>query len=323
MKAGRLVALLLTLQNTRNATAARLAKELDVSVRTVYRDVAALQAAGVPLWTEPGPTGGIRLLEGWRTRLDGLTGDEAAALFLGAIPTAVDGLGLGTVAVAAQAKVLATLPPSLRSRATRLRERFHLDAPGWFREPDEVPHLAAIAEGVWRQRKAAVTYPRGDGYAVRDVDPLGLILKAGVWYAAVRTPRGHLVTYRVAKVRDARLLDEGFERPEGFDLAEWWQRAQAEFDEVMQPEPVRLRLGPRGVEGLAHAIGKVTADRALATAGPPDADGWIVVEVGLESVRVALRQLTVLGADVEVLAPSELRAALAEVGAAMAARNRV
>ncbi|HEY1174816.1 MAG TPA: HTH domain-containing protein, partial [Phytomonospora sp.] len=136
MKAGRLVALLLTLQTERGATAARLAEALEVSVRTIYRDVTALQSAGVPLWTEPGPTGGIRLLDGWRTRLDGLTGDEAASLFAGTAPAVLDGLGLGTVAVAAQAKVLATLPPELRDRAGRLRERFHLDAPTWFAGPD-------------------------------------------------------------------------------------------------------------------------------------------------------------------------------------------
>src|SRR3954447_15305518 len=130
MRAGRLMALLLLLQARRSATATELAAALEVSVRTIYRDVTDLQAAGVPIWSETGRHGGVRLLDGWRTQLGGLTGDEASVLFLAGARAAASELGLGAVLAAAQAKVLATLPPELRGRATRVRERFHLDAPG-------------------------------------------------------------------------------------------------------------------------------------------------------------------------------------------------
>lgn len=161
MRASRLLAILLRLQQVGPATSGQLASELEVSVRTIYRDVAALQAAGVPVWTETGPGGGVRLLEGWRSRLDGLTADEAGALFLGGAPGAVAELGLGTVLAAAQAKVLATLPPELRSRAARVRQRFLLDAPGWFHHDEELPHLATVADAVWAERRVDLRYRRG------------------------------------------------------------------------------------------------------------------------------------------------------------------
>ncbi|GLZ76082.1 transcriptional regulator [Actinorhabdospora filicis] len=315
MKAGRLVALLLTLQTRRGATAAELAAELEVSVRTIYRDVASLQAAGVPLWTEPGPTGGIRLLDGWRTRLDGLTGDEAAALFLGGVPSALDELGIRTAAVAAQAKVLATLPPELRDRAGRLRERFHLDAPGWFAAPDATPHLATVAAAVWDRHEIEVVY-RGEP---RRWAPLGLVLKAGVWYAAMLTGGGRVVSARVARVTEAVDTGTRFERPPGFDLAEWWEAAQSDFDATIQAYPVTLRLSPRALELLPHVLGRLTAERARF--GEPDAEGWRAGEVTLESERIALDQITSFGPHVEVLAPPELRSALAARGRQIADRN--
>jgi predicted DNA-binding transcriptional regulator YafY len=154
--------ILFTLQQRRRMTAADLAEQLEVSVRTVYRDVAALQEAGVPLWTESGPGGGIRIVDGWRTRLDGLTGDEAAALFLAGAPAAVSDLGLGAVLTAAESKVIATLPPELRRRASRLRERFHLDAPGWFGHEEAPAHLAVVADAVWAGKQVDVAYRRAD-----------------------------------------------------------------------------------------------------------------------------------------------------------------
>lgn len=315
MKAGRLVALLLTLQTRRGATAAELAAELEVSVRTIYRDVGALQAVGVPLWTETGPTGGIRLLDGWRTRLDGLTADEAAALFLGGVSAALDELGIRTAAVAARAKVLATLPPELRDRAGRLRERFHLDAPGWFAAPDTVAHLPTIAEAVWDQHEIEVTYrDRPRRWA-----PLGLVLKAGNWYAAMRTSSGRVVSARVSRVTAAADTGTPFDRDPDFDLAEWWEASQQEFDAAIHDYAVTLRLAPRAQETLPKVFGHLTADRGHLH--DPDADGWRVGEFTLEGHDVALEQLTGLGPHVEVLAPGELRASLAARGRRIAELN--
>jgi predicted DNA-binding transcriptional regulator YafY len=320
MRASRLVALLLHLQHRGGATAAELAAALEVSVRTVYRDVAALQAAGVPLWTETGPGGGIRLVEGWQSRLDGLTADEAGVLFLAGAPGAAADLGVDTVLAAAQVKVLATLPPELRGRAARVRERFHLDAPGWFHHDEPLPHLATVAEAVWAERRVDVRYQRSDRAVDRRLEPLGLVLKAGTWYLVARH-HDQVRTYRVGRIVDAVTCSERFERPPGFDLAAWWASSSADFDRSMLRTHVRLRLAPRAAWALPRCVDQTAAREALAAAGPPDADGWVEIELAVEGEDVALGQLLALVPDVEVLEPATLRAALADVGARLAARH--
>jgi predicted DNA-binding transcriptional regulator YafY len=333
VRAGRLVALLLTLQQRGGATAAELADTLEVSIRTIYRDVSALQAAGVPLWAESGPGGGIRLMDGWRTRLDGLTSQEAAALFLSGAPAALTELGLSTVLVAAQAKVLSGLPSQLRGHAGRIRERFHLDAPGWFHRQEELSHLPTVADAVWEQRRLDMRYRRGEGHVDRMLEPFGLVLKAGVWYVVARAvgtggsserqqhDQDSLRTYRVARIIAAGALGERFSRPESFDLADWWTRSSADFDRSLLRERVRLRLSPAGLRLLPHVTEVWAATEAVAGAGPPDGLGWREVELAVEGEAVALMQLTGLGAEVEIVYPSTLRAAMAKIGVTIAARN--
>jgi predicted DNA-binding transcriptional regulator YafY len=302
------------------APAAALADELEVSVRTVYRDVASLQEAGVPLWTEPGPGGGIRLLEGWRSTLDGLTADEAGALFLAGAPAAVAELGLGTVLTAAQAKVLATLPPDLAHRAARVQERFLLDAPGWFHHDEAVEHLPVLASAVWGSRRLALRYGRRPPGASRTVDPLGLVLKAGTWYL-VAAHRGRPRTWRVGRVQRATALDAEATRPEGFDLAAYWADSAADFARSMLGATVRLRVGPAGRRLLPHLVDPDAARRALAGAGPPDVEGRIELDLEVESEEVAATQLAGLGDDFEVVGPPALRARMAEIGRTMAHRH--
>ena len=319
MRASRLVAVLLRLQQG-GATADQLAAELEVSVRTIYRDVSALQSAGVPLWTETGPGGGIRLLEGWRTQLDGLTADEAGALFLAGAPGAVAELGLGTVLAAAQAKVLATLPPELRGRAARVRQRFLLDAPGWFHHDEDLPHLAVVSEAVWSERRVDLRYRRADTEVGRRVDPLGLVLKAGTWYLVARH-RNDVRTYRVGRIAAAELREDRFERPGDFDLAAHWAEASTSFDRSILRDRVRLRLAPGAARHLRFHVDATAAVEALAGAGPPDAQGWVEVDLAVESPEVAVSQLLALGDGVEVLAPAEVRAAIAATAARTAALN--
>src|SRR5688500_14950792 len=227
MRAERLVALLFTLQSRRSATIAELAAALEVSERTMHRDIAALQATGVPVWTETGRNGGVRLMDGWRTRLDGLTSREAVAIFAMGVPRALAELGLGTAVSAAHAKVSATLPAPLRDQAQHVAQRFHLDAPGWFKREDETEHLADVARAVWEQHQLRITY--GERKVERVPDPLGLVLKAGVWYLVARID-GTTRTYRVSRIAAVEELDERFDRPTDFDLATWWQQSSTQFE---------------------------------------------------------------------------------------------
>jgi predicted DNA-binding transcriptional regulator YafY len=320
VRASRLVTLLFTLQRMRGATAAELARELEVSERTIYRDVAALSAAGVPLWTEPGRGGGIRLMEGWRTRLDGLTAQEAAAIFAVGVPQVLAELGMSAALAGAQAKLLATLPAELREHARAVAQRFHLDAPGWFHTPQQVTQLAAVAEAVWDQQRLRIGYRRRADEVERAVEPLGLVLKAGTWYLAAGVD-GTVRTYRVDRITRAEPTGEHFERPVDFDLAEWWTGAAGRFESQMLRATVRLRVGPRGIRFLANAADHDAALKAIAQAGPPDDEGWRELELEVESVAVAAGQLTALGGEVEALDPPELREALAAAGTALASRN--
>lgn len=316
------MALVFTLQSRRNATIAELAESLGVSERTMHRDVAALRDLGVPVWTEAGRNGGIRLVDGWRTRIDGLTSREAVALFAMGAPRALAELGLGTAVSAAHAKVSATLPAPLREQAQHISERFHLDAPAWFRRSEETEHLAGMARAVWEQRRLRVSYRRSDRTVERELDPLGLVLKAGVWYLVARAD-GNLRTYRVSRVTGTEELDDHFERPAGFDLAGWWEHSSAQFEKSLQRVPVRVRLGPFGARSLPALIDTDLAVSALDNAGPPDTEGWREVELPLEEdSQIAAGQLLALGTDVEVIGPPAVRAAFADTARRMADRHR-
>src|SRR5580693_5906206 len=223
MRASRLVSMLLLLQTRGRLTAQQLADELEVSVRTIYRDAEALNAAGVPVYGDAGPAGGYQLLAGYRTRLTGLTAAEAEALVLAGLPQAAGELGLGTVLAAAQLKLQAALPAELRERSARIQERFLLDAPGWYHDGDSSPHLDAIADAVWNQQRIEVRYRRwaAPTDVTRILEPHGIVLKGGKWYVVARCD-GTLRTYRISQVLSLTTLAEQFERAPGFSLPGYW-----------------------------------------------------------------------------------------------------
>jgi len=201
-----------------------------------------------------------------------------------------------------------------------MAERFHLDAPGWFRHDEALPHLPIVADAVWEGRRLEVTYRRGEGTVERRLDPLGLVQKAGTWYLVARHGED-LRTYRVARIDAAEIRDERFERPDGFDLASWWAESSAAFDRSMLRTSVRVRLSPGAARRLAEVTDQVAAREALATAEPPDHAGVTTVDLPVESVEVAAHQLLSLAPEVEAVAPPELRARLHTAGAELARRN--
>jgi predicted DNA-binding transcriptional regulator YafY len=318
MRASRLVNLLLLLQTRGGMTAAELAAELEVSVRTVHRDVEALSASGVPIYAERGPHGGVRLVDGYRTRLTGMTADEAEALFLSGLPGPAAELGLGTVVAAARLKVLAALPPELRARASRLVERFHLDAAAWFRAGEPVPHLPALSEAVWSMRRLRISYERGDVTVERLLEPLGLVLKAGVWYI-VAVSEGQVRTYRASRVTAAEPLDERFERPPDFDLAAFWAESSAAYERDAPRVEVTIRIAPDRLDQLADEVGS-RAVQAAERLDEPDPDGWLRLRLRLDWPGEVPARLLAIGADLEVLAPEETRRRVVRLARAVAER---
>jgi predicted DNA-binding transcriptional regulator YafY len=330
VRASRLLSVLLLLQNRGRMTARELADELEVSIRTIYRDMDALSASGVPVYADRGPDGGYSLLEGYRTHLTGMTAEEADALALSGMPDAAAELGLGRVLAAAQLKVQAALPNELSDRAGRIAERFHLDAPGWFREADQVPTLTGVADAVWNQRVLRVRYRRWatggrEPEVERELEPLGLVLKAGTWYL-VATPHGEPDagrreprTYRVARILHLETLDVRFERPDGFDLWKYWHQRTQELTHALYQAEATVRFSPRAMELASVRLSPHTA-RALAEGSwPVDEDGWVRAVIPIESIAHARGELLALGADVEVLSPPALREQMSEVAGALAA----
>jgi predicted DNA-binding transcriptional regulator YafY len=300
-------------------TAGQLAGELEVSERTIHRDVDALSAAGVPIYAERGPLGGVRLVEGYRTRLTGMTADEAEALFLSGLPGPAAQLGLGTVVAAAQLKLLAALPTELRARASRLVERFHLDASGWFQPGERVEHLARISQAVWESQRLAIAYDRGDRLVERTVDPLGLVLKGGVWYF-VGLVDGQVRTYRASRVVDVEATGETFERPAGFDLAAHWSDNTAAYERDHVRTELTIRVSPERAGDLGDLLG----DEVLASAErleEPDPEGWVRIRLRVRFAREALGRLMALGGGFEVIDPPEMRERVVRLAGAALERH--
>jgi predicted DNA-binding transcriptional regulator YafY len=315
MRASRLVSLLLLLQVRGRMTAQQLAGELEVSVRTIYRDVESLHAAGIPLYGDAGHAGGYQLVDGYRTRLTGLTTDEAEVLFLAGLPGPAAELGLAALVTAAQLKLRAALPSQ---HAGRIQERFHLDTPGWYSETDEVPHLPALAQAVWQGTAVQVRYRRWqEPHEVgRRLEPYGIVLKAGHWYVVAQSG-GALRTYRVDQILELTQLGEAFTRPADFDLGTCWRERLADFHSRLYQGEASIRISPRGMGEASQRLSEAVV-RAVTTDGSVDPDGWTRAVVPIESVAHAHSEFLKLGADLEVLGPAELRDMVAATARALA-----
>ncbi|MFI0541254.1 helix-turn-helix transcriptional regulator [Streptomyces sp. WSLK1-3] len=313
MRAARLIKMVLLLQSRPSMTAAELARELEVSERTVTRDAQALSEAGVPVYADRGRAGGYRLIGGYRTRLTGLARGEAEALFLSGVPGALREMGLEDAASAARLKVSAALLPSLRDASRTAAQRFHLDAPNWFTEPKAPELLPAVADAVWDDRPVTARYRGREGEVERELEPYGLVLKAGVWYLCARVPDGgSFRVYRIDRFTVVTAGEARFERDEEFDLPGFWAEQAERFARSILRAEVVVRLSGDGVRRLPYVVDPVSAREALTAAGAADEDGWLTVTLPVESEEVARSQLAGLGPEVEVLAPERLRARFAD-----------
>ncbi|MEV8038463.1 WYL domain-containing protein [Streptomyces sp. NPDC086182] len=323
MRAARLIKMVLLLQARASMTAAELARELEVSERTITRDAQALSEAGVPVYADRGRTGGYRLVGGYRTRLTGLARSEAEALFLSGVPGALREMGLEDTASAARLKVSAALLPSVRDASRTAAQRFHLDAPAWFSEPRTPELLPSVADAVWDDRPVLARYRRGGSEVERTLEPYGLVLKAGVWYLCARVADAEAFrVYRIDRFTAVGLGAERFRRDDGFDLPAFWEERAEEFARSVLRSEVVVRLSPEGVRQLPYALDPVSAKEALGTSGAPDGQGRLTLRLPVESEEVARIQLRGLGPEVEVLAPAALRERCAEDAARSAAHYR-
>jgi predicted DNA-binding transcriptional regulator YafY len=351
VRADRLIALVLLLQARGRMTAQELAGRLEVSVRTIYRDLDALSAAGVPVYAESGPGGGVALPEDYHVNLSALRPEEARAVFLGGLGAPLADLGAGAVLESALRKLAAVLPEATRSAAEHARQRLLVDTASWWGAPPEAPpHLRMLEDAVWSGRQLRITYGRyGRPPEVRVLDPYGLVVKVGTWYlvaapvidthSAPPDATGDQVTagaqggvngtksedagklteprvYRVSRVQAAEVLDAPSRRPPGFDLTAFWNGHGAAFLASRPRLMVTVRGRPAALRSLARGAGAGGVTERIAA----DAAGRITAEVDLETEEIALSQLLALGPEIEVLAPATLRTLVAQRAAETAAQ---
>jgi predicted DNA-binding transcriptional regulator YafY len=317
MRASRLLSILLLLQARGRMTAQALADELEISVRTVHRDIDDLSASGVPVYADRGRTGGFQLLDGYRTQLTGLTPAEAEALFLAGLPGPAAEMGLGDAMAVAQLKLLAALPGERAEAPGRVAARFHLDPVGWYRHAERTDILPVLAQAVWNPQKIRVRYGAWNDVVDRELEPLGLVLKAGVWYL-VASAGGKARTYRVSSIQDLELAAEGFERPAGFELAAYWNAWSRDFEARLYTGEATVRLSPRGMWMLSQ-LPQAVGEMAVRTAGARDPDGWVTAQIPIESIDHAAGEVLKLGVEAQVVEPAELRARMGEIAGRLGA----
>ncbi len=305
MRADRLLSLMMLLQNRRQMTAEELANELEVSKRTIYRDIDALSVAGVPVYANGGPGGGYALLDNYRTTLTGLNENEIRALFVLTIPGPISDLGMSQQLKAAILKLTSSFADDHNEHANYLRQRLHLDAASWFQTDEPVPHLKTVQEAVWQDRQLLLSYRRRNGaVSERTISPYGLVAKASIWYLVAAVEQGMRV-YRVSRIEAIQMTQTHFARPQDFDLAEFWVGWVTSYKTSLPKYPVTLRIGPDLVPVLPYILGNDV--RALAEQALPDSEGWRILDYTFERIEEAQTYVLGMGASVDVIAPEELR----------------
>ncbi len=305
MRADRLLSILLLLQVHQRITARELAKRLEVSERTIHRDMEALGMSGIPITAERGTHGGWSLLEAYRTNLTGLNKAEVQTLFLSNSTRLLADLGLRKAADAALIKLLAAIPSISRQNAEYVRQRIYIDATSWHATgDDDISSLPLLQEALWHEHKLLLTYQRGDNATVeRLVDPLGLVAKGSTWYLVAAIEDG-MRTYRVSRIKSAILQEQTCVRPPDFDLATYWTQSSSRFVAAMPRYPVTVRVAPNVLERIYHAGRYARIEHMEA----PDAHGWIKLSLCFEMEEAACGYLLSFGTEVELLEPEALRA---------------
>jgi predicted DNA-binding transcriptional regulator YafY len=304
MRADRLLSILLLLQIHKRMTARELAERLEVSERTIHRDMEALGMAGVPVSAERGMHGGWILMEGYETKLTGLNEAEIQALFLNLPQRLLADLNLDKASDAAMLKLSAALPTIFRHDADYARQRIHIDVTAWANSQESAPCLNTLQEAVWQERKLSFLYGNKDdcGAGERFVDPLGLVAKGSVWYL-VAAISGDIRSYRASRIHDAKLMEEPAMRPGGFDLAKFWEESSARFKTHLPKYIATLRVNSAILLRLPYG-GRFARVEHI---GETEEDGWARVKMRFQFEHEACEYALSFGTQVEVIEPLELR----------------
>lgn len=308
MRADRLISILLLLQIHHRMTARELARRLEVSERTIHRDMEALGMAGVPIAAERGQRGGWMLMEGYETRLTGLNEAEIQALFLTRPTRLLADLSLDKASDAALIKLSAALPPVFRHDADYARQRIHVDVTGWNPREEKAPSLHTLQEAIWHERKLSFIYGQDECRNDRIVDPLGLVAKGSVWYL-VAAVDGVVRSYRVSRIEDAQVLEKPAVRPRGFDLAAFWEESSAKFKTRLPKYSATLRVSPAAIHRLPYG-GRFARVEHVGESGE---DGWAKVLMRFQFEEEACEYALSFGTQVEVIEPLELREKVVEM----------
>ncbi|MGO2234299.1 transcriptional regulator [Marinomonas sp. UCMA 3892] len=315
MRASRILKMLMMLQTHEKVTAAELADACETSIRTVYRDIEALSAIGVPVYSEQGVQGGYRLLQGYRTRLNGLSAKEAETLFLAGLSGPAQKMGIDTLLADAQLKLKAALPENIRPEIDRLQSRFLLDAPNWFSDDEKVTYLPDLMTAVLEQRRVVMQYQSWKGEINRQLQPLGIVLKGGQWYLLAQVEKD-VRTYRVSRIESLTLLDETFERPKDFNLTAFWQDSLRRMEVVQFPIIAEVRLTSLGRKIMQHVCSSYAVNQAQIE--PLDESGWHRARFPVGESVYGCAELLRFGAELEVIGPPELRAEMEKMVSSLA-----
>ncbi|WP_053374124.1 helix-turn-helix transcriptional regulator [Paenibacillus sp. FJAT-27812] len=306
MRAGRLIAIVLLMQNNGKMTSKALAEKLEVSERTIIRDMESLSEAGVPVYAERGQHGGWVLSEGYRTNLTGMHTDELVSVLVASHSALLGDLGIEGQYDAAVQKLLAASPAEVSKGAALARQKIHIDGAGWHQMQELMPLLSVAQEAVWEERLLRLRYQREDGEAERIIRPLGLVAKRSVWYL-VGEIEGEMRTYRISRLLGAEVLAERFERPSDFDLAAYWEQSVGEFKQRLPQYPAKVNV-------LESVLTRLSKERyvKIIESQPSGQEGWLTAAVEFQGLESACEIILSYGSRIVAIEPAELRSRVME-----------
>ncbi|MFD0620981.1 helix-turn-helix transcriptional regulator [Paenibacillus sp. GCM10027629] len=304
MRGDRLLSILLYLQSHGKMTTSELAARLEVSERTIHRDMEALSTAGIPVYAERGSSGGWALMEGYRTNLTGLHADEMMSLLLAHPSETLSELGLHKEYDSALLKLLASLPKTLQADAEFVRERIHIDGAGWSTGGSSASWLSVVQEAVWEAKQLLIHYSSSSQSEVteRMIEPLGLVVKGNAWYVAARTLEGTYRTYRISRIKHANKTEHSFDRPADFNLAAYWDASVQSFKTNLPRYEAVIQVHNAILTRIEYArFATILHKEPL-----HDVPQWSTARIQFDTLESAASYLLGYGPDAVVVAPQEL-----------------